>query len=515
MLFDEKEFEHFFDEPILKKGLKLVSSGKIELLNKAANGSFIFLAHKPGGEFSLQIKAGKINSYKCFCEKKNCEHLAAGIFYLQKELVEFIRPGKRSANKKQKKGTSKNTILESSISRIKNQLKPFAVLDKLKSAQINEIIKKISYEQSNASDLKQLFYFDLAIILEVPKLSVFNNTGIENKLEGIVIKSKKRTEQLFSKSSTAEKLAVIEASKHSLRSQNNFRTGTFSFLMPYACLYCKDKNDLELLKQQLKKRSQAKNRLTSIDRKLIAELQLSIAYSKLFGRVYSLKEHQNTIELPIALAELEFCRSNNSKGFKILKQYAQQLKIKNINKYLDLLDEMICFSKEKNSTSNMKEFLLGKFIYGYVINEIELDQFFTLHKDEVIDAAEALLIKRLKSESVFYTFEKLAVVLLHRGRMTDLINEIKKENNKFKLLNSIAGKVFSDDTFIKLYAKHLSQAITEARFPYFQEQVFNLARIYIDNLKPEQRRSLLKLLKEKTMYDKTMHAFILKCYPLD
>jgi hypothetical protein len=511
MLFNQKEFEHFFSGPVLKKGLKLINTKNIELLNKTGNTLFTFLIRDPNGELSLNIKTGEIIAYNCFCNKKNCEHLAAAIFYLEKEIIEFIKPLKKLKGNKRKE---KKGNLQIYIDRLKNLLKPFISLNKLKALQVNEIIKRMDQEQMLATSLKHLVYFDLATIIELPKLSIFNSTGSENKLEYILINAKRKIRQQLSKNKNSlEKDAVIEAAKESLRSQNNFRTGSFSFLISFASVFIKNKADFDELKQQLKKRNQNKNRLEAIDRKLIAELQLSIMQAKLSDKTYNLKDHQDTVELPIALAELEFSRSRNDKGFKVLTQYSQSIKSKNVNKYLDLVNEVLIFAKEKNNISAETEFLQEKFVYGYVIDEKELQHFFDLQKGKDDGIAAQLLLTRLNNESVFYTFEKSAIVLLQQGKITELVDEIKKENNKFRLLNKIASKVFPDEAFIKLYTKHLSQAITDAKFPCFQEQIFNLARVYLDGLPLEPRKNILKLLKEKMMYERQFLLYINKLYP--
>lgn len=512
MLFDQREFEHTIEEPELKKGLKLFAANKLELLNKTSNTSFTFLIHtKPSGEIFLQLKTGKIINYKCFCRnKKYCEHLAACIFYLQKEVFEFISP---TAKKEKKQKTIKKHILENCLNKIKLILKPFAEDGKLKTQQINEICKKVYLESENALFMKQEFYFNLAIILELPKISNFNSFDRENKLQNLFNNSIQKIKQHLNGRPTAkEKEAVIEAAKYSVKSQPNFRTGAFSLLICNASVFIKDKNDFEFLKGQLKKRSLNKNRPDQIDRKLIAELELAIMHSKLLNKVYSVKNYASTIELPIALAELEFCRKKNEKGFKILAQNAFELKKKNINAYLDLVEEILNFAKETKDTRIEIEFLQEKFIYGFFIDENELNYFFELNEKKREQAAEQLLMK-LKTESLFYTFDKIAVLLLKQNKVNELLEEIKKEKNKFRILNKIASKILPDNDFIKIYIKHLVQAITEAKFPYFQEQVFNLARPYIDNLPIEQRNILLKLLKGKMMYERQFLLFINKLYP--
>lgn len=510
MLFDQKEFEHIINASALKKGFKLFTANKLELLQKTSNTAFNFLIFtKPAVEISLQIKAEKILKYNCSCKDRSyCEHLAATIFYLQKEVFEYIPALKED----RRKTRNKKSVFENCLNKIKIALKPFNDVNKPKAQQINEIVKKMDIERENAVFFKEDFYFHLAIVLELPKMACFSYSNKENKLQELVKRSRKIIRQrLAGTPSAIEKEMIIEAAKLSLRSQPNFKAGVFSFLVCYATIFIKDKKDFEFLKSQLKKRSLNKNTLEDIDRKLIAELQLSIMHSKLLNKTYSVKNYISTIELPIALAELEFCNGKDEKGFKILTQSAESLK-KNTNKYLDLVEEILRFAKERENVIIENVYLEKKFIYGFFIDENDLNYFFKLNEARIEEATSHLL-ERLKTESLFYTFDKMAVLLLRQNKINDLLEEIKKEKNKFRTLNAIANKILPDSDFIKLYIKHLSQAITEAKYPYFQEQIFNLARTYIDTLPNEQRNSLLKLFKEKMMYERQFLLYVNKLYP--
>ncbi|MDP1802374.1 MAG: hypothetical protein Q8L81_13535 [Bacteroidota bacterium] len=516
MLFDEKEFEHKIEESKLENGLKLFINNKLELINRAESNSFTFLIHgKTSGEISIRIKTGKILSYTCYCNNKNyCEHLAAANFYLQQEILKFEKPSKKF-NKPEptKKDALKKHSLQKHQNNIKTIIKPFLAISKLKNTQISEIYKRINFEQSGASAFRQQFYFHLAIILELPKLSNFNYVDKENVLSDLTKNSLKEIESYFVKGLDAvERIAFIDAARYSVRSQSNFSTGFFSFLISRASVLIKDKNDLEDLKAKLKKRKQNRNRLDPIDRKSIAEIQLSIMLAKLNNKTYSLKNYESTIELPIALAGLEFCMNRNDKGFAVLKQYSEKIKRNQFNKYHDLINEILIFAQEKNNQKIEAEFLIEKFIYGFVIDENELERFLEIEKDPK-EKVEQLIIQ-LKAHSVFYTFEKIAVVLLHQNRLDELIEEIKKEKNKFRLLHKVAVQKFPDyDTKLTdLYVNHLVQAITDAKFPYFQEQIFNMAKQYLNRLHTEVREKMLEKMKEKLMYDRHMLAYISKIY---
>jgi len=237
--------------------------------------------------------------------------------------------------------------------------------------------------------------------------------------------------------------------------------------------------------------------------------------AKSVGKTYSLKDHESTIELPIALAEIEFRKKKYINGFKLLEQYAKKIKDGNINRYLDLIDEILIFANKQNNKIIEEEYLIEKFVYGYYIDEIELIRFFELNTGNTKELRAAELIKKIKGISGLYAFEKIAVILLSQNRLDEIIEEIKREKNKFRLLNKIVIQKFPDfnKDILSLYVKHFLQAITEAKFPYFQEQICNMAKTYLDKLPIDVRKNSLVAIKEKIIFERHAFMYFTKLYP--
>ena len=519
MLFNLKEFEHKIEETFLKKGLKLFLNKKVELIKKTGSESFSFLIHEKNiGEISVQIRSEKIQNYNCFCgSKNNCEHLAAALFYLQQETlsmlkVKSLRKKAVTTSIKQKK---KNSFIKQ-IELIKEIIKPFAMASKLTRTEVNEIYKKIHFEKTGAATFGQDFYFDLAIVCELTKLSNYKYADSENVIDTLVENAKQEIENHFNKGfSVNETEAFIEATYYSLRSQQNFRSGMYGFFISLASVIITNKNTTADLKILLKKRKQNKNKIGSINRKNVSELQLSIRDAELANKPFLLKNYESTLELPIALAEMEFHKHNHAKAFKLLELYAEKIKIENINKYLDLIIEVLVYAKKYNSKKYEQNYLIEKFVCGYFIDTTELDRFFELNKKQNRDDLVREIILKIKTDSLFFTFEKIAVVLMHQHKFDELVVEIKKEKNKFKLLNEIGIKKFPhyDIDFLTLYTKHFLNAIADAKFPFFQQEMFDLARTYLDLLPGEERENIIKKFKDKLLYEKNMIEYISKLYP--
>ena len=519
MLFNLKEFEHKIEETFLKKGLKLFLNKKVELIKKTGSESFSFLIHEKNiGEISVQIRSEKIQNYNCFCgSKNNCEHLAAALFYLQQETlsmlkVKSLRKKAVTTSIKQKK---KNSFIKQ-IELIKEIIKPFAMASKLTRMEVNEIYKKIHFEKTGAATFGQDFYFDLAIVCELPKLSNYKYADGENVIDTLVENAKQEIEYHFNKGfSVNETEAFIDATYYSLRSQQNFRSGMYGFFISLASVIITNKNTTADLKILLKKRKQNKNKIGSINRKNVSELQLSIRDAELANKPFLLKNYESTLELPIALAEMEFHKHNHAKAFKLLELYAEKIKIENINKYLDLIIEVLVYAKKYNSKKYEQNYLIEKFVCGYFIDTTELDRFFELNKKQNRDDLVREIILKIKTDSLFFTFEKIAVVLMHQHKFDELVVEIKKEKNKFKLLNEIVIKKFPhyDIDFLTLYTKHFLNAIADAKFPFFQQEMFDLARTYLDLLPGEEQENIIKKFKDKLLYEKNMIEYISKLYP--
>jgi hypothetical protein len=519
MLFDRKEFEHKIEESKLKKGLQLFLKQKVEFTHKTENFGFTFLIHsKISQEIFIHLKGDKIIDYTCSCGNENyCEHLAAVIFYLEQENLGVLKlpTSKYKSIKQSKSRRSKKSIFEKYIHQIKLIIDPIFGNTKPTTEQIAGVTQKINFEKNGAATFNNDFYFDLSVICELTKLIHFNFAKTEGVFDLLIENSKKGIEANFRKGLTAiESCAFIDSAYYSLRSQGNFRSGIYSFLISRASVLIKDVSDFDNLRDLLKKRNQNKNSLDPINRKLVAEIQLMVMEATLLNKTYSLKNYENTIEVPIALSELEFHKRKKAKGFKFLEEFAGKIKKFNINKYLDLIDEALKFSKYYENKNAELFYLEEKFIYGYFISDNDLARYFSINKGKTEDFIATELIKKLKSESTFYTFEKISAVLLRQNKLDELIAEIKKEKNKFKLLNDIGIKKlpeYSSD-FFAVYIKHLINAIAEAKFPYFQQQLFDLAKVYLDLLPDVARASIIEKIKEKMIYEKHMVQYISKVY---
>jgi hypothetical protein len=88
MTFALAQFEHHFSEAILKKAYKLFSGAQVKALSSDRSHTFRCLVKKQ--EVFFRAEAGQLLQTFCTCKhNKACEHLAAALFYFQKDSLQL------------------------------------------------------------------------------------------------------------------------------------------------------------------------------------------------------------------------------------------------------------------------------------------------------------------------------------------------------------------------------------------------------------------------------------------
>src|SRR5687767_11065314 len=88
MLFSIAEFEHYFTEATLKKGLRHFDKGRVERVSSSARPGYHFLVREQ--DLFLKKKGDGILSFTCSCSAGVfCEHLAAVLFFLNRDSLQL------------------------------------------------------------------------------------------------------------------------------------------------------------------------------------------------------------------------------------------------------------------------------------------------------------------------------------------------------------------------------------------------------------------------------------------
>ena len=542
MLFNQKEFEQKIEESALKKGLGFFANHKLELLSNLNSTDFYFLLKdKKPVEIHVKKKGDNILSYNCSCKTESyCRHLAATLFYFQEELLLFSKREKKAKlgnNKlnvkadfygdkklfehdlfsKQESVTEKDAF-NYYTQLIKSIIKPYLNQINLQESQAADIYHKILvvFPKTKRNKIYNVdFYIYLAILIEVSQVLNIVENNATHPIIKLIKTCKKKLEQFIYKGlGNLEIKAWLQASIQSVKNVVYFNTEIYPFFISYASIVINNTNDLSQLQLHIKKRKES-NRFADIKRKVVAEIQLSVLENEMTGKNFDQRNYDISAELPVALAEIQFCRKKQVAGFKLLQDHANKLKRKNINIYLNLIEFIIDKAHELNFKKIEENYLREYFIFGYHISLPMLNRYFEINNNSNKNEATTELIDKIKSDSPHYTFDKLGVILLHQNRLDDLITEIKKEKNKFSILNQIAIKKlpYLNPSFADLYVKQLINAIEAAKYPYFQKQVFNLANSYISQLHPDLKKEIISIIKEKLIYDKYVLQYVLEIYP--
>ncbi len=544
MLFDVNEFEQFFTEKILSRGLKLFEKGKVELFEKPSNSIHHFVIDSET-HLKIKKKADAILSYSCDCNQtKHCEHLSAAIFYFQKDIlgitIKYTSTKRKNISKKNVDGASekkmpfKHFLQKIDISQlidfigdyseehsffkellkvefsertennafnyyslqIKLLLEPFLKLPKLNRKTSSEIASKFQFllkkVAKTKSDFNALLFCRLALLDEFQTIIEKASSFADSDLEDIHKDNLQALDSYFKDGLNEEESSSwILCTELSLKSNSKVLSEVYTFLVARAACLIKKEADFLKLKTLLSKRSQKLYHTNYFNKLLIAQLQLEIKQAGQKHQSFVLKKYSEEPELAIALADLSFCEARIDQGFHHLETYYENAK--QSAAFYGYLDYIISKANEFMIADIEIKYLKESFILGLNIYPNYLQRLIDLVPAEKSYAEIDDVIDKLKKKEKHFNFDKIATLLMKQGRWDEVANEIKKQQNKFSVLNIVAQKKWPhyDQEFLDLYVKHLLEAFREARVMYYQEHIFKEARKYIDKLPIDDAKKLV------------------------
>jgi hypothetical protein len=555
MLFDIKQFEQFFKEATLKKGLRLFEKGEVEPVEPTFNSEFLFYVK----EFELRVKkrGDKISQFACSCEKgEYCAHLSAALFYLQQDALGVRmkkravraqtsmrnRAGKTEHRSELQKAENENLIqfIKEHNSRIlpaeiltflsdkttvtlfnvfclqfELLVEPFLELKKLDQKGIDKMTRELSVfikrvELKMAGE-ENLFFLYLALLVTCISVFRIRFTGNESGILKLYEVATEKLENYYHDGLSGRQLrSWYQACLMSIKTNANLQCDAFLFLIPRAVNATKNKEDLEELHNLLNKRRYKINYAQRFDKLLIARLQVAIRKWDLFKTAFPLNHIDNELELIIARTELFFCSDQDDKAFHILEANYEKVKNEQKNYYGDYLEYIISKAKDKKNAEIESKYLREGFINNLFILPQKLDRFLELIPKEGRSQEIDTIIKRLKSNVRGYSFEKVSALLLKDNRWNDLLEELKRQHNKFGLVHAIALKKLPeyDSRLIELYFRHLSEDLIEkSSYPYQQELV-RAAKKYLRFLPENIVDEMVKKLLDKVGKPGPLYRFI-------
>ncbi len=525
MLFRVTEFEQSFNNNNLKKALRLVREERISLHERLPNGSYHFLIDN---QFDLHLKkrGGKILSYTCFCyEQAFCPHMAAALFYFQKDILGITTCKKANRFKAGSLKSSAagsfsnqtaagyfhkspgNEIFLLCHARVQHVLEPYLQLDRLNQKQINNLNLKLvelldsatmpsqpgtlfSKSEADYRNRNGFFGLNLALACSLPLIFNLRMLGDESVLLGVFENNLKKLDDYYQDGLLKiEQQNWLGALLLAGKIKNRVGGQAFDFLLPRALSFIRKDADFDRLETLAGGRRTKTSFTGELNKPAIARMQIGIAKKKpaLFERGVT-----DTPEYVVARAELLFCASKPEKAFNALEAAFEKVKTEFPRLLHAYLDYLMLRAREHQQSDIELKYLKESMVYGLYINPSHLDRFFELLPVNTRSKEIDKLVLRITQYSGDQAFDKIPALLLRDGRPDALLSLIKKQGNKFKLLHTIALQKFPvfDNEFLLLYQKHLFEALTGAPNERYHEQVFNKAKEYLDRL-PQQTRDEL------------------------
>lgn len=562
MLFDAKEFEHYFSSTHLRKGLSLFEGAKVDLENRVAATEFKFTVDHQ--HLTLKKKGDKILHYTCSCAKKNlCEHLSAVMFYFQKDALGLSEkrnniPTKKPVNKGESKalGTFLKDIDQSALIKfieeyaeghalfkqtvfahfssdreeeaftfyrvaVKNLIASHAATDALHKKQLEEVHaalhELISKHSKSQANYRNLYYLRLAIHVELPIIFNSRITGDEADLVNWLEKNSLELDRYyFNDFSGIEKQSWIEASLAFLKSDLNLYTAVFSFILPRAISLLKEKDSANDMKKLLERKNMKLLRSgTGFNALEIVRLQLAIKEAELFKTPFPFKKYSNDPEFIIARADLYFFSGKTEKAFAWLNEHFAGIKSDFPTGFKSYSDYIISKAKEKVKPELELQYLEENFVYALHLVPKELDRYLELLPLKKQAKSITDLIAKIKKTSGNHEIDKTSTILLRAGRLSELVKELKKQKNRFNLVHKIAVQSLPhyNEELLSLYLQHLVAALLEANYSSYQQPLFMLAKKYLDKLPRAIANELAGQLLKHIEFVKPLYNFVLGYYP--
>jgi hypothetical protein len=496
MLFDTRYFEQLLNERILKKGLKLFESGKVEFIGKQLANEFQFIVDSTF-TFHLKKKADRLMSYTCTCDKEAyCEHLAAVLFYFQQDTLGLSV--KKQARKKTGTALTKKvgdaplkTAFQTYVEDLKLFLKPYFKTKALNQLQLDKIYKTVLGLASQAKKTKQVYDLQLALAVVLPSVFDLRLLGNETKIRELLKENLAALKISFDPGlSETQQETWYAATLESVRNNAVLRSDVFLFLVPRSVTFLKSRQRLEKLKALLDSRKYKLNYATRFDKLLIARLEVAVKAAKVLKLSSPSVPHVPHVELIIAKTELDFCSHKITTAFNRLALNHDLIKQDYPFYYSPYLEYIIDNAREKNKPHIELNYLKKSFIYNTHILPVHFKRFMALIGND--DPAPMIneVIAWLKNTPSEFVPDKITDLLFMTGRLDELIDEIRKQHNKFSLLHKVLMQKlpYYDADTLALYMEELLAAFTESGYYHFQQHTFDKAKLYLDQL-PEMMRS--------------------------
>jgi len=517
MSFDIRHFEQFINERILKKGLRLFESGRVEYVGRQTGGESQFVVD---GNYSLSLRkrADKLSAYTCSCGKAAyCEHLVAVLFYFQQDTLGLFikKQAKRKAGKAALRRQNKivlKTVFEIYVEELEQLLEPDLqkkTLGQQDCEALYAALQKLLHDKKHAK-----YELHLAMAVVLPLVSDLRLQGHEAKLQELLKESLAALRQRFDAGlNEEERRAWLAATVVSVRSTTLLRSDVFLFFIPRLMSFIKQRGELEKLSTALSKRRYKVSYQERFDKLMIAKLEVALRELKLFKTPVPAELCSAEAELIIARVELELCSHKITAAFNRLALNHDVIRQQHPFYYNAYLDYVITKARDEKKPHIEISYLEKNFMNSPHISPGYLKRYTEIVPRKELDAKVNELIAWLRQKPDAFMFDKTADLLFYTNRLDELTDEIRRQENKFSLLNNVLIKKlprFSEDD-LALYVSRLGQALDDAGYYHFQQRIFDKAMLYLGQLPSRLVQRLVSSLLDEVGRTKQISRYIVDC----
>lgn len=545
MLFSLKEFEHFFSEAVLRKGLQLFENGKIRLLPEKSGDNRVFQV--ASREISIGKRGDKVISYSCSCSKSYfCEHLAAMAFYFQRDTFSS-KSGKTTGEAKKTPaelylfalGKTKDKRLKAfykSLSPGTTYIKTlfdtqtpndfelyvlkwqllFSSYNRkavISDADINVIIQELE-KQRETHRKDGAAIFELSVLVTLSELMGHRFSGDENR---IIIFCRSLLAELqikFSKGPDRESKELWTKAVTKLLRTDHLFYEVLLFILPRALTLSRSRTYFSDLSVLLENRKYKRKYSEHFDSLLVAKWMLNIRQFKVFKTSFPIGADKEGIEYSLAKAELFFCSGKPERGFGVLQEVYETWSLSQKRHGSFFRDHLIQRAVEYGNAPVETLFLRESLVYDLYILPDKLKRYLAIvHKDKLQYEVDEV-IRNIRSEKSPLSQDKINTLLFETKRLDDLMQELKKQDNALLAVHKVAllKLPFYDDHILNIYLKQLMQAFSDRRVFHRPEDLFTFAMEYFGKLPALEREKIREKILSKLGGRSMIHKFVTELF---
>lgn len=551
MTFALAQFEHHFSEAILKKAYKLFSGAQVKALSSDRSHTFRCLVKKQ--EVFFRAEAGQLLQTFCTCKhNKACEHLAAALFYFQKDSLQLDQRNNKSKAPRvplmrlpayeklmqpilfdnllsiEKPSHRTNNALWEALNNqqghaayalyyrcFEHLLKPYLEHEILNAERVKNVYAQTKQWMALVEPLilkqPEFLYLHLALLGTLPVLLQKRFSTDEWPLLQLLNNSKEHADAAFKAGLTAESKKIwLQATYLSIKNNKVLLYQSYLFLVPRMACILNRVNDLEELVHILSVRRYKKRYMDAYHPLTAVLILVKMRLSELLKSQAPTAEEGEWLEHKMGVADYYFLKGQQKKGMAFLEKNLQHLQDIPAAEKSFFVAYVLEKARSLGYQSLERQLLKQKIVSEAILHLQDLDRYVSLLPAGETEQALHELCELLSIPNRYYMFDKLALVLAYTKNYTALAMVLKREHGRFAWAQETALNLNREESqaFIQVYLRHLSEALNEARFFNLQKNILDKALLVFKTLSETQRVDYLSKLSNSLGENSALNHYL-------